>query len=84
MEVSLIAGIRAMNSAAVPRDEFEVPPPFALKPSGRMADDAYRGAHQETERGLEEEDDEVAEEADSLSDTITRTSDSKSRVSFFA
>ena len=83
MELSPIPGIRAVGPATVSRDEREVRPPFALDPSGRLADDAYNDARQETERGLEEEDD-ATEEADSLSDTLSSTSDSNSRVDFFA
>jgi hypothetical protein len=87
MELSPIPGIRAIGPATAPRDEREVQPPFALDRSGRMQDDAYNGARQETERGLEEEDSEVAEEADGSSDTASdpsNSSDSKSRVNFVA
>jgi hypothetical protein len=84
MELTPIAGIRALGPATSPRDEREVQPTFALDPSGRMADDAYKGARQEAERGLEEEDSEVAEQTDSPSDTLSSSSDRESRVNFFA
>ena len=77
MEVSPIAGIRAVNSAAVPRDELEVQPPFALTPPGRLGDDAYNDDREETERGLEEDSEAGAEVSDKASDT-------ESRVNFFA
>ena len=77
MEVSPIAGIRAVNPAAVPRDELEVEPPFALTPSGRLGDDAYNDDREETERGLEEDSEAGAEVSDKASDT-------ESRVNFFA
>jgi hypothetical protein len=83
MELTPIAGIRAVGLATSPRDECEVQPTFALDPSGRMADDAYKDARQEAERGLEEEDSELAEETDSPSD-LSSSSDPESRVSFFA
>jgi hypothetical protein len=76
MEVSPIAGVRAVKSAAV-RDEFEVHPPFALTRSGRLGDDAYNDAREEMERGLEED----SEAGDGVSD---RSSDTESRVSFVA
>lgn len=77
MEISPIAGIRAVRSAAVPRDELEVQPPFALDRPGRLGEDAYSDAREQTERGLEE-DSEVGEAA---SDSA---SDAESRVNFFA
>ncbi len=84
MELTPIAGIRAVGLAMSPRDEREVQPTFALDPSGRMGDDAYNAARQETERGLEEKDSEATEEADSQSDTLSNSSDPESRVNFFA
>jgi hypothetical protein len=84
MELSPIPGIRAMGPATVSRDEREVRPPFALNASGRMSEDAYSGAREETERGLEDESDEAVEEVDSVLDSLSSTSDSKSRVNFFA
>jgi hypothetical protein len=52
-----MAGIRAVRSAAVPRNELEVQPPFALDRPRRLGDDAYSDARDETERGLEEDSD---------------------------
>ncbi|MGC1424675.1 MAG: hypothetical protein WA354_09885 [Terracidiphilus sp.] len=84
MGLSPIPGIRGVESATVTREEREVQPPFALDPSGRLGDDAYNGANQQTERGLEEEDSEVVEEADSSSESPSNSSDSKGGVNFFA
>jgi hypothetical protein len=83
MELSPIPGIRGVGPARVSRGECEVQPTFALDPSGRMGNNAYNGARQETERGLEEEDSEVAEETDSPSH-LSSSFDPKSRVNFFA
>jgi hypothetical protein len=77
MEVSPIAGIRAVGASTVPRDELEVQPPFALDRSGRLDDDAYNDAREQTERGLEE-DSETGDEV------LERAPDTHSRVSFFA
>lgn len=77
MEISPMAGIRAVRSAAVPRNELEVQPPFALDGPGRLGDEAYSDARDETERGLEE-DSEVGEA------TSDSASDAESRVNFFA
>ena len=77
MEISPMAGIRAVRSAAVPRNELEVQPPFALDRPRRLGDDAYSDARDETERGLEE-DSEVGEA------TSDSASDAESRVNFFA
>jgi hypothetical protein len=49
-----------------------------------MEDDAYNGARQDSERGLEEEDSDVAEEADVPSDIPSKSADSKTGVDFFA
>jgi hypothetical protein len=84
MEISPISGIRATGPATVSRDEREVPPTFALDPSGRLGDDAYNSARQETERGLEEKDSEEVEESDEPSEIPSILSDPKSQVSFFA
>ena len=84
MELTPIAGIRPVGPATMSRDECEVQRAFALDPSGRMGDDAYNGARQKTERGLEEEDSELDEETDTLSDTVSNSSAPKSRVNFFA
>ena len=83
MELSPIAGIRAVRPATA-RDEREVEPALGLDRSARMEDDAYHGAHQDTERGLEQEDQEVAEEAGGRSDIRSNSSDAESRVNFFA
>jgi hypothetical protein len=77
VEINPIAGIRAARSAALPRDELEVQPPFALDRPGRLGDDAYSGTRDETERGLEEDSDVGEETSDSASDA-------ESRVNFFA
>jgi hypothetical protein len=84
MGLSPIPGIRAVGSATVSRDEREVQPTFALDPSGRLEDDAYDDARQVTERGLEEEEPGVTEEADSPSEAPSNSSDPKSRVNLFA
>jgi len=84
MELSPIPGIRTVGPATARRDEREVQPAFALDPSGRMEDDAYNGARQDSERGLEEEDSDVAEKADVPSDIPSKSADSKTGVDFFA
>jgi hypothetical protein len=61
MELGPIAGIRAVSPVMAAHVEREVQPPFALDGAGRMEDDGYNGAaREETERGLEEEDAEMA------------------------
>lgn len=84
MELSPIPGIRAVSPVAARRDEREVQPTFGLGPSERMEDDAYHGGHQETKRGLEEEDSDAAEEVDDPSNIPANSADSKRRVNFFA
>ena len=84
MELSPIPGIRAVSPPTARRDEREVQPTLGLGPSERMEDDAYHGANQDTERGLEQEDAEAVEEAGGRSDTQSNSSDAISRVNFFA
>jgi hypothetical protein len=85
MELCPIPGVRAVGPTTVSRDEREVQPPYAVDPAGRMGDDAYNGARQETERELKEESPEVAVEADSTPpDSSSDSSDSESRVNLFA
>jgi hypothetical protein len=85
MELSPIPRIHTVGPATVSPDEREVQPTYAVGPAGRMGDDAYNGARQETERELKEESPEVAVEADSTSpDSSSDSSDSESRVNLFA
>ena len=84
MELSPIPGIRAVRPTTAARDEHEVEPALGLDRSARMEDDSYHDAHQDTERGLEQEDSGVAEEAGGRSDIPSNSSNAESRVNFFA
>lgn len=80
MEISPIREVRAVSAASTSKENCEIPPPFDLNLEARMEDDAYRGDGRMPKRGLEEEDQEDAEERTVLADE----SDSETTVNFFA
>ena len=84
MEISPIREIRAVGAASAPKAESEIEPPFALNLVARMDDDAYHSSSHAPEPGLEEEDQEQAEEGDDQSAMLSGASNSESEVDFLA
>lgn len=83
MGISSIPGILGTGPANAPHTEREVEPAFELTRSNRMQEDDYHGNQESAERGMEEEDTELDESANS-DETLSNTEDSDNRVNFFA
>jgi hypothetical protein len=83
MGITPISEIRQIGVARPSPEAESVRPPFALEGSSRTEDDSYGAAHEEAERGLEEEDEETGEESNLVSEDGSGFSHSGS-VNFFA
>ena len=63
MNVGLVEGIRMVGPAEARRAVTDVMPAVGVEGAGRMEEDSYDGKNEGEERGLDEDSDEVNEEA---------------------
>ena len=76
-----LCGVSPINAT---RAEREVEPALALTRCDRTQEDAYQGNHKDAERGMEEENSELAEDRNADEKLLVNGSDPSIRVNFFA
>jgi len=84
MGISPIIEIRQLGEMKSTKNAEAVTPPFALERSNRTDDDAYGAAHEEAERGLEEEEETPAGEAEGTPENGSDAPSTGGGVNLFA
>ena len=84
MGVTPIPMLRGVQPAKASSVEREVVPTGAVDPAGRMGDDFYGGRGNQTERGLEEEDENGTPEVQDEAPMVGPALESVKKVDFFA
>ena len=81
MDLGPVEGIRAIGAVGVRRSVIGVAPAIAVEDTGRMEEDSYGSDEKQPERGLEEEDDELAESPEGNGDAASAE---QAKVNLFA